>query len=245
MFTLLHQLLGDVKWVFFFWAASFHLPVSALFQTFSAISHISQKALNLNVISFAGLHKHKHLAALHLFNHWLHLFCFLQPTFCVNHTRMCLFHLGRIFFKFDFIAEHCKQHVAVALLIFFCSQTGMTVIICEQKLNHNTGSSQVSAFRCSSAQRSWCSRVRLLERVFTWCLMPAGAWGAWLLDNYPQEYRNPPPNSKRGLQKCSTSPATVFKQYFRVDSSFNDEPALSPVLPPKARAWEGAQKERM
>lgn len=50
---------------------------------------------------------------------------------------------------------------------------------------------------------------------------------------------------KEGLQMNSTSPVAVFKQYLRVGASFNDEPPLSPVLPPKARALEGAQKERM
>ncbi len=192
---------------------------------------------------------HKHLAAIHLFNHWLNLFC------CVNHAymRVCYmltkFHVNWIikkgFFSIWFYSMALETTCCCSLAHFFSSQTGMTVIISEQRLNHNTGSSQVSALRCSRAQRSRCRGVSLLERVFTWCLMPAGSWIAWLLDNYPQEYQNPPPNSKRGLQKHSTSPVTVFKQPFRVDSSFNDDPPLSPVLPPKARAWEGAQKERM
>lgn len=80
-----------------------------------------------------------------------------------------------------------------------------------------------------------------LKRVF---LMPAGSWRARLLDNYPQEYQNPPPKSVTSLQMHSTSPVAVFKQCFRVNPSFHDEPPLSPVLPPNARAWEGAQKER-
>lgn len=112
----------------------------------------------------------------------------------------------------------------------------------KENVNHRRPRSQVPAFRCGRAQRARCIRVSLLYKVFP---LPGASWRARLLDNYPQEYQkssskqdNKPTNARRFSSSC------VWTVHFQWLLHFTMNPLHSPVLPPRARAWEGAQKER-
>lgn len=106
----------------------------------------------------------------------------------------------------------------------------MNKIISRQEQNHNSGCSQVPAFGCSRALCIWCSRVSLLERTF---LMPVGSCKARLLDNYPQEYQNPPPNNNTGLQMHIAPRVTAITQCFRWIFPLKMNPHSHLCCPPK------------
>jgi len=67
-----------------------------------------------------------------------------------------------------------------------------------------------------------------------------------LSDIYPEEYPNPPILTiQTGLLMHGTLPVAVFKQCLNVNTFLVTNLNFSPVFPPRARALEGAQKERM